>query len=59
MRRASRGSISKVHHTWNHTDEDRVLFLFDVWHPELHDDEIAAIREMFAGAARSRPAADK
>lgn len=35
------------HQVWNNTDEERVVLLFDLWHPELHADEIAAITDMF------------
>ncbi|KAJ1463308.1 Arginine/Asparagine/Proline hydroxylase, partial [Pelagophyceae sp. CCMP2097] len=40
-----------VHSAWNRTDQERVLLLFDVWHPDLKDDEIAAITDMFRRAA--------
>ena len=42
---------SFVHETWNRTAADRVVLLFDVWHPDLGDDEIGAIVEMFRRAA--------
>ena len=42
---------SYVHHVWNRGDGDRVLLLFDVWHPDLHDEEIEAIKAMFAPKA--------
>lgn len=35
------------HRTWNNTTDDRVVLLFDMWHPNLSLDEIQAIREMF------------
>eukprot|EP01038_Epipyxis_sp_PR26KG_P005067 gene5067-7071_t len=35
------------HQVWNHTQEDRVVLLFDIWHPDLHNDEIDAITDMF------------
>jgi len=35
------------HHVWNRTNQERVVLLFDVWHPELADDEIDAIKDMF------------
>ena len=41
-----------MHETWNRTAEDRVLLLFDVWHPELGDDEIEAVVAMLAEAGR-------
>ena len=40
------------HEAWNHTDAERGLLLFDVWHPELSADERAAIRGMFDGARK-------
>mmetsp|Transcript_21651 Transcript_21651/g.29812 ORF Transcript_21651/g.29812 Transcript_21651/m.29812 type:complete len:114 (-) Transcript_21651:187-528(-) len=38
------------HRVWNHSNEDRVVLLFDIWHPELQNEEIEAIIEMFDGA---------
>lgn len=38
------------HEAWNGTDGERVVLLFDVWHPDLHADEREAVREMFEGA---------
>jgi aspartate beta-hydroxylase len=35
------------HHVWNRTKSDRVVLLFDMWHPELTHDEIEAIKDMF------------
>lgn len=35
------------HEVWNDGDADRVVLLFDLWHPDLTPDEITAIREMF------------
>lgn len=26
------------HEVWNKTDEDRVLLLFDLWHPDLAEE---------------------
>ena len=41
------------HEVWNRsTGGDRTVLLFDLWHPELSRDEIAAIKEMFAYAKR-------
>ena len=42
---------SFVHETWNRTAADRVVLLFDVWHPGLGDDEVGAVVEMFRRAA--------
>ena len=38
------------HEAWNRATGDRALLLVDVWHPDLHDDEIEAIIDMFQGA---------
>lgn len=38
------------HEVFNKTDEERVVLLFDLWHPELTADEIDAIDGMFAYA---------
>ena len=40
------------HEAWNHTDVERGLLLFDVWHPEVSADERGAIRDMFEGARK-------
>ena len=45
---------SYVHETWNRTAADRVVLLFDVWHPDLGDDEIEAVVEMFRRAAKPK-----
>ncbi|CAM9788851.1 unnamed protein product, partial [Discosporangium mesarthrocarpum] len=29
------------HEVWNHSNKERVILLFDLWHPEL-DDEVRA-----------------
>jgi aspartyl/asparaginyl beta-hydroxylase (cupin superfamily) len=29
-----------VHEAWNHTDEDRVVLIVDLWHPELTATEV-------------------
>ena len=39
------------HETWNDTAEERVVLLFDLWHPELVRGEREAIAQMFS----SRP----
>jgi aspartyl/asparaginyl beta-hydroxylase (cupin superfamily) len=36
-----------LHRVWNRADGDRVVLLFDIWHPELEDDEISEIQAMF------------
>ena len=35
------------HSVYNHTEEERVVLLFDIFHPSLHNDEIHAVIEMF------------
>ena len=35
------------HEVWNEGTQERVVLLFDMWHWELSDDEISAIRAMF------------
>lgn len=35
------------HEVWNNTSEERVVLLFDIWHPELEYDEIEAIKDLF------------
>ena len=37
---------------WNRTDQERVVLLFDLWHPDLQPSEIAALEDMFAYARR-------
>jgi len=37
------------HEAWNDSDEDRVILLFDIWRPELSDDERAAVTAIFEG----------
>ncbi|KAG5190796.1 putative aspartyl/Asparaginyl beta-hydroxylase [Tribonema minus] len=41
------------HEVWNHTGSQRVVLLFDIWHPELVPDERTAIMDMF-GYARQQ-----
>ena len=41
---------SYVHEVWNEADEPRVLFLLDVWHPDVRRDERERITKMFAYA---------
>eukprot|EP00750_Incisomonas_marina_P015133 INCI18091.1.p1 GENE.INCI18091.1~~INCI18091.1.p1 ORF type:complete len:257 (-),score=19.86 INCI18091.1:365-1135(-) len=38
------------HEVWNHTSRERVVLLFDTWHPEISLDERLAITDMFAEA---------
>ena len=35
------------HEVWNDGDQERVVLLFDVWHPDLTPEEIDAVRAMF------------
>lgn len=38
---------SYEHAVWNDSSENRVVLLFDLWHPHLTQAEIAAIQDMF------------
>ena len=40
------------HETWNHTNQERVVLLFDFWHPDLIPEEITAIQDMFGFARK-------
>jgi aspartate beta-hydroxylase len=40
------------HSTWNDTGGDRVVLLFDLWHPDLAAGEVEAIVGMFDDARR-------
>jgi len=40
-----------LHRVWNNTDEERIVLLFDIWHPELYPEEIDTIKTMFAEAS--------
>jgi aspartate beta-hydroxylase len=42
------------HEAWNRTSGERVVLLFDVWHPDIAPDERASIVEMFAEARRQQ-----
>jgi aspartyl/asparaginyl beta-hydroxylase (cupin superfamily) len=35
------------HEAWNDSDEDRVVLIFDIWRPELSQDERTAVAAMF------------
>lgn len=41
---------SYVHEVWNEGDSPRVLFLFDLWHPDVHLEERERINNMFSYA---------
>jgi len=38
------------HEVWHNGKEERVVLLFDMWHPDLTAAEISAIQDMFAAA---------
>lgn len=38
---------SYVHEVWNDADEPRVLFLCDLWHPDVRREERERIGSMF------------
>lgn len=38
------------HEVWNHTDEERVVLLIDIWHPDVRPNERDEIRRMFQHA---------
>ena len=44
------------HEVWNEGTQERVVLLFDMWHWELSDDEISAIRAMFREVEAMRDA---
>ncbi len=35
-----------VHEAWNHTDEDRVVLIVDLWHPGLSDTEVILLEAL-------------
>ncbi|GBG28852.1 Aspartate beta-hydroxylase domain-containing protein 2 [Hondaea fermentalgiana] len=41
------------HETWNKTEEDRVVLLLDVWHPDISLSERQEIIDMFASVRRN------
>ena len=41
---------SYEHRVWNHSSGKRVVLLFDLWHPELENEEIETIQDMFGFA---------
>lgn len=38
------------HEAWNHSDRDRVVLIFDIWRPELSDQERREVGALFAAA---------
>lgn len=45
---------SYEHETWHDGEGDRVLLLFDTWHPDILSEERAAIADMFSAAQQRR-----
>ena len=43
------------HEVWHEGSEERVVLLFDVWHPELTTSEVGAIQTMFETAMKTPP----
>lgn len=43
-----------THHVWNDSDEDRVVLLLDLWHPELIAAEIGGVQAMFRAVDEKR-----
>ena len=41
---------SYQHEVWNKTEEPRVVFLFDIWHPDVEAQEKESINDMFSYA---------
>ncbi|WP_052729054.1 aspartyl/asparaginyl beta-hydroxylase domain-containing protein [Chromobacterium vaccinii] len=37
---------SFVHEVWNHDQEERIVLIWDIWHPDLTVEEIAAIQKI-------------
>jgi len=42
---------SYEHEVWNRSDTERVVLIFDVWHPQLTNKNIECVRTQFAPAA--------
>jgi hypothetical protein len=51
-RSVSKPTFSRITIVWNHTNEERVILLIDLWHPDLQVEEIQAIEEMFGEAKK-------
>jgi aspartate beta-hydroxylase len=43
---------SYEHEAWNHTAQDRIVLIVDVWHPDLSDVEVALLEGLHAHTAR-------
>jgi aspartyl/asparaginyl beta-hydroxylase (cupin superfamily) len=42
------------HEAWNRSDEDRIILLFDVWRPELNEDERMLISTLLGAVKQYR-----
>ena len=42
------------HRAWNAGAAERIVFLFDIWHPNLTNREVAALRHIWRGLVRKR-----
>jgi aspartyl/asparaginyl beta-hydroxylase (cupin superfamily) len=42
------------HEAWNDSGEDRIVLIFDIWRPELSEEERAAVRTLFSALERVR-----
>ncbi|MFL5863641.1 MAG: aspartyl/asparaginyl beta-hydroxylase domain-containing protein [Solirubrobacteraceae bacterium] len=40
------------HEAWNHTEEDRIVLIVDLWHPALSDAEVALLQGLHAHTYR-------
>ncbi|HYZ81406.1 MAG TPA: aspartyl/asparaginyl beta-hydroxylase domain-containing protein [Solirubrobacteraceae bacterium] len=40
------------HEAWNHTDEDRIVLIVDLWHPALSDAEVSLLEGLHAHTHR-------
>jgi len=40
-----------VHDAWNDSDRERVVFIVDLWHPDLSDDEVALLEGLHGHVA--------
>jgi len=43
------------HEAWNDSDDDRVVLIFDIWRPELTDDERIAVEAIFEQIDAGQP----
>jgi hypothetical protein len=42
---------SFVHDAWNDSDRERIVFIVDLWHPDLSDDEVALLEGLHGHVA--------